>query len=1034
MKAIILGAGFGFSSVSLGGSHPAAIHEVSSGRRTLDYQIEAFHDIGIQEIIFVGGYRIEQIIKLYPGLSYYYNPDWQNSGPVISLSIGMPIRDDDIIVCYADVLFSKATLKNLLSSPADIAVLEDPQWITRYGGRGKPLIDNAEKISHSGSSIRAIGRREKQGIQFTGQYAGLVKLSARGSAILRSVLEDSLTKYQNSPFHESENICQAGITDLLQEAIDRGIPLESVVIDDHWAELDAPQDVAQFIFGTKAETLDRLQPFLKKSRILDQVKFALSEWKNDPDCCINLIKEKFGQTSLAIRSSSLLEDGWCTSNAGKYESILGVDGTNREQLRENIQKVFDSYQDTNGMHQCLVQPLLTDVAMAGVVFTRDPETAAPYYIINYDCSGSTTGITSGTGTSHKTLVIYKYSQSRCGNSLLDAVLDSVREVETIASYDSLDIEFALNKNNEVFILQVRPLVANRKLHYFSDRDIAEELRSVQEYIKTLTGPSQNLLGEFSLLGVMPDWNPAEIIGRTPRPLALSLYQYLITDTIWGIQRAEYGYRDTFPSPLIIGIGGQGYVDIRASFNSFVPADIPDDLAKRLVESYLNRLKTKPELHDKVEFDIAFTCFSFDFDNLVKGRLTTNFSEREIRTIRQSLLRLTQEKLENADVFFNKQYGLLDKLRQKRSLKADPTGFPELTIRIRELLENARIFGTLPFAHLARSAFVATELLRSLVRLGIISRGDYQDYLSGIETIAGEFKNDLDLFQRKKIPRVQFLKKYGHLRPNTYDILSPRYDEAPQLFFESRRTVSGAEPIKNPGPFVFSPIQLDKITALLRQNGIRIKASDLVIFIRRSIQGREYAKYEFTRELSEALRLIGVAGNSLGLSREDISYLSIQDIISLALQSSSCNIREEIFARIEANRARYNITKALKLPYLIREPENIECFFLEESQPNFISQKVVRGAVISLNEHYRGESLDNQIVHIQNADPGYDWIFGRNILGLLTTFGGANSHMAIRAAEFGLPAAIGCGELIAQKCKTGTIIELNCETGQINVIK
>ena len=30
---------------------------------------------------------------------------------------------------------------------------------------------------------------------------------------------------------------------------------------------------------------------------------------------------------------------------------------------------------------------------------------------------------------------------------------------------------------------------------------------------------------------MPDWNPAEIIGIKPKPLALSLYQELITNEI-----------------------------------------------------------------------------------------------------------------------------------------------------------------------------------------------------------------------------------------------------------------------------------------------------------------------------------------------------------------------------------------------------------------------------------------------------------------------------------------------------------------------
>ncbi|WP_298065820.1 PEP-utilizing enzyme, partial [uncultured Mailhella sp.] len=40
---------------------------------------------------------------------------------------------------------------------------------------------------------------------------------------------------------------------------------------------------------------------------------------------------------------------------------------------------------------------------------------------------------------------------------------------------------------------------------------------------------------------------------------------------------------------------------------------------------------------------------------------------------------------------------------------------------------------------------------------------------------------------------------------------------------------------------------------------------------------------------------------------------------------------------------------------------------------------------------------------------FDWIFTRPFAGLVTKFGGANSHMAIRCAEYGLPAAIGVGE-------------------------
>ena len=39
---------------------------------------------------------------------------------------------------------------------------------------------------------------------------------------------------------------------------------------------------------------------------------------------------------------------------------------------------------------------------------------------------------------------------------------------------------------------------------------------------------------------MSDWNPAEMIGLKPKPLALSLYKELITDLVWAESRKSYG--------------------------------------------------------------------------------------------------------------------------------------------------------------------------------------------------------------------------------------------------------------------------------------------------------------------------------------------------------------------------------------------------------------------------------------------------------------------------------------------------------------
>ena len=72
--------------------------------------------------------------------------------------------------------------------------------------------------------------------------------------------------------------------------------------------------------------------------------------------------------------------------------------------------------------------------------------------------------------------------------------------------------------------------------------------------------------------------------------------------------------------------------------------------------------------------------------------------------------------------------------------------------------------------------------------------------------------------------------------------------------------------------------------------------------------------------------------------------------------------------------------------------------------------------------------------IEKADPGYDWIFGRNISGLITKYGGANSHMAIRSAEFGLPAVIGIGEQLYNDLKNSQILEIDCSNNTLRKVR
>jgi phosphohistidine swiveling domain-containing protein len=111
--------------------------------------------------------------------------------------------------------------------------------------------------------------------------------------------------------------------------------------------------------------------------------------------------------------------------------------------------------------------------------------------------------------------------------------------------------------------------------------------------------------------------------------------------------------------------------------------------------------------------------------------------------------------------------------------------------------------------------------------------------------------------------------------------------------------------------------------------------------------------------------------------------------------------------IRNNKRQYDTAVQIKLPSIIVEPNDVYTFYLLSEEPNFITHKSITADTVHVGD--KDADYKGKIVFIQAADPGYDFLFSKQIGGLVTQFGGANSHMAIRCAELGIPAVIGVGE-------------------------
>jgi glutamine kinase len=770
-------------------------------------------------------------------------------------------------------------------------------------------------------------------------------------------------------------------------------------------------------FGSKAETLERLAPLLQNAAILPQFRFSVAEWREDqPEVLKRLAAAPWASETLIVRSSARSEDSSSESKAGKFTSVAGVEGA--PAISPAVERVIASYAGGDCEHdQIFVQPMLREVSMAGVAVTREPHGGGPYFVINYDdYSGRCDLVTSGTAENLKTFICLKSHHEGIPSQLLP-ILDLLRELEALLARDGIDVEFAVDKKGVLYLLQVRPLVLKQPSTAAEATTAATA--EIAEKVALLTRPHPYLHGNRSVFGVMPDWNPAEIIGLKPRPLALSLYKELITDTIWAYQRDNYGYKNLRSFPLLLSFHGLPYIDVRVSFNSFIPRDMKPDLAERLVNYYIERLLAQPTLHDKVEFEIIFSCYTLDLPERLLPLAKHGFSHDDIADITGLLRNLTNRIINNQNGLWRHDREKLDELVE-RLPKIRNASLDKIS-RIYWLLEDCKRYGTLPFAGLARAGFIATQFLNSLVATGVLDRSEYAMFMSDLETVGSQIGRDY-----ARSTKDEFLARYGHLRPGTYDILSPRYDEAPDLYFDwsTRRQQHSTR-----SRFSLSVNQLRLIERLLKEHGIEHDILSLIDFIKGGIEGREFAKFVFTRSLSDALSLIKQLGEEHGLSIEDCSFLDIADVHSLYAESG--NVSARLKASVAEGKRRHQLTRQLVLPPLISSPDDALAFHLPTIHPNYVTKQCVTAPVSTIEDP--PTAIKDTILFVPSADPGFDWIFSRGIAGFVTQFGGVNSHMAIRANELAMPAVIGAGETLFGRWKKAGKICLDCGNQQVQVI-
>lgn len=780
----------------------------------------------------------------------------------------------------------------------------------------------------------------------------------------------------------------------------------------------------QQVISTKANTLRYLRPLLKKSRIEKSFVFRVLDWKRNADEILDQIQREF-QGKIVVRSSALNEDHLQASMAGYFYSELNISSEHRKRITEAIKRVIESYirkGADNDLHQVLIQAQTSKVQVSGVVLTRQSQAGLPYYVINYDNFTGMTDTVTGGYRSHL-IEISKFCDSRSYPEEWRSVLEAVKEIERLIPEMALDIEFAMDQQGKTIIYQVRPLVASRK----------SEVK--ESYLRNLLrGEADKFKKSKTAFSDMAFWNPAEMIGDRPSALSLSLYRFLITQSAWNEGLVPLGYTNLTAKELMAEFAGKPYIDLRKTFNALLPASILGRMRHKLVEGCLEHLRRKPELHDKVEFEILDSCFLFDAEQRAALYKSYGLRNREVTSFQKALTDLTVKMIENHRQIFEADSLFIKNLRQRREKilteaknhSSNVFSFFRLGF---SLLADCRIYGTPVFARQARMAFMGNAILRSLVQIGLLSAEENTQFFSHLQTVTKQMSQDYSKMARGQFSGDDFYALYGHLRPNTYDISSRRYDQMPELLHSLLKTAPAGESLQETKPFFLSKSR--QIQKRMAENNLPGKAENLFDLIRTALENREKFKFEFSKNISEALELFARVGKGLGLSRQDLAEIPLRHFRQAA-DGNKSHLKQTLFKWSQKNRHMRERQALIPLPSVVFSTRDFYAINHIDSRPNFITRKSVKGELekLGLEGQDPEKNVEGKIVLIENADPGYDWIFTKKIAGLITRFGGVASHMAIRCAEFGIPAAIGAGDIIFTVLKDSQAVHLDCEQGVI----
>ncbi len=719
----------------------------------------------------------------------------------------------------------------------------------------------------------------------------------------------------------------------------------------------------------------------------------------------------YGNDNIIIRKSYDVRQQGAYVGTGTFSGIKNINASSREDVMSAIEKVFFTVDKSDEKRKIIIHRQYSNMYMCGVVHTRDVLYGRPYYMVVYNFMNDFSQ-DDNHGMSRTKWIASNVSREFLDEYFFNLVLALKHIEEANAGVTELDVEFCVDDECNVRIYQIKPMDGLAGKHI---------LTTDREFMDTKSFAKCNYLDTHHIMSHEAYWNPAQTVGQDPRPLDYSLYKGMLTSGIWGEGISKLGYEPVNDDGMMHRIGNRPYVSIDNLIVGLTPANLPLKLKYKLYNYYENRLRENEKLHKYVDTEVVLSSYNFSTKSLLENLKNYEFEDGEIIEFETALHNMTANVIRSYPDIYDKDYENLKQVITKRreirnSHPMDETNVMKLYKYINELIEIIKTYGAEGYTTQERCDFIAFGMCKSLVKEGYFTAKEMESFVESIETIESEFNLDLDAYNSGILSWKEFDSRYGHLRLGNCDIRSHSYRELYSNMTVIRECVADTKDL--------DVITLDKdiLDRALLDSKFDVTSDELIFFIRKAIQNNSRYKFEYTKTLSLFLDIISKMGELMGIDTEDMSYLELHDLTSYHSRDSYIQI-------IEARRNMYHAYSYLVLPDMVFNVGDMDVIDIDQKEPFFITDKVIRAEVLYYDDIH-DRDVDGKIVILTRSNSGFDWLFTRDIKGIITKYGDKNSNIARKCRDYGIPAVIGCGERLFQRIIMMNQVELDCANKKI----